>query len=317
MTARTVPTPVDGMRTIPVASLFWARTGTLQDLSPDLVALTGLYCDHFGGRPPAARFAARQVRYCSTESNFSDGCNLHKELLIDIGDLKVFPLDPLRTEEVISEQCEEIIDTGARLLILGGDYSLAPSLLRGALRAQPGASYGLLRLSSNMDLQSFDSERADLPARRVTTSRIASMLPRGLDDVALLGVRGLVTTEESRRAASALLVTRDQFHEDDKSRIIDRLLCWAHRFSAVFLSVDADVLAGVAMERAALPASPGLPVEAVADILRSMHNVSIPIAHLAGHRPDFDLTGRTATETVAAVGHEMIETMISGCGPCR
>ena len=317
MTARAVPAPLDGLRTIPVATFFGARTGTLQDLTSNLVALTGLYCDHFGGRPPAARFAARQIRYCSTGSNFSVGRNLHKGFLVDIGDLKVFPLDPVRTEEVISEQCARIIDTGARLLILGGDYSLAPALLGGALRAQPGASYGLLRLSSNMDLQSFDGEQTNLPERRVTTSRIASMLPHGLHDVALLGVRGLVTTEDSSRAANTLLVTADQLYADDRSRIIDRLLCWAHRFSAIFLSVDADVLAGAAMEQATLPANPGLPAEAVVSILRSMHGVSIPIAHLAGHRPDFDLAGRTATETVAAVGHELIMAMSPGCGPCR
>ena len=168
-----------------------------------------------------------------------------------------------------------------------------------------------------MDLQSIDSERTNLPERRATTSRIATMLPRGLHDVALLGVRGLVTTEESHRAANTLLVTADQLHADDKPRIIDRLVCWAHRFSAIFLSVDADVLAGAALEQATLPASPGLPVEAVVSILRSMHGVSIPIAHLAGHRPDFDLTGRAATETVAAVGLELIGAMLPGYGPCR
>ena len=317
MTARAMPAPLEGMRTIPVPTFFGARTGALQDLTSDLVAMTGLYCDHFGGRPPAARFAARQIRYCCTEPGFSIGRNVHEARLVDIGDLKVFPLDPVRTEEVVSEQCAEIIDTGARLLILGGDYGLAPALLGGALRAQPEASYGLLRLSSNMDLQSIDSERTNVPERGATTSRIAAMLPRGLHDVALLGVRGVVTTEESHRAANTLLVTADQLHVDDKSRIIDRLVCWAHRFSAIFLSVDADVLAGAALEQATLPASPGLPVEAVVSILRSMQDVSIPIAHLAGHRPDFDLTGRTATETMAAVGFELIGAMLPGYGPCR
>ncbi|MDE0419005.1 MAG: arginase family protein [bacterium] len=309
--------PPDRMRTIPVATFFGARTGTLQDLTSNHVAMTGLHCDHFGGRPPAARFAARQIRYCGTELHSSVGRNLRREHLVDIDDLKVFPLEPVRTEDVISEQCARVIDTGARLLILGGDYSLAPALLGGALRAQPGASYGLLRLSSNMDLQSFDGERTNLPERRITTSRIASMLAGGVHDVALLGVRGLVTTEESNCAAGTLLVTAGQLRGDGRSRIIDRLLCWANGFSAIFLSIDADVLAGAAVEQATLPESPGLPAETVVCVLRSLHNLAIPIAHLAGHRPDFDLTGRSATEAVAAIGLELIEAMLPGHGPCR
>ena len=317
MMARELASTANGIQTVPVPTFFGARTGVLQDLKSEFVALAGLYCDHFGGRPPAARFAARQIRYCSGDSRSSIKFNSRRDVLVDIGDLKVFPLDPVQTEGAVSRQCAKVIGTGARLLILGGDYSLSPAMLGGAMRGQPYASYGFLRLSSSMDLQSIDCERTRLPGRRVTTSRIATMLPRGLKDVALLGARGLVTTEERDRSASMLLVTAGQLHSDDTSRIVDRLLGWASRFSAIFLSVDADVLAGAASEKTTLPASTGLAAEMIVGILREMHDVSVPIAHMAGHRPDFDLTGRPATETVATVGLEVIEVMLPGHKPCR
>jgi len=114
-----------------------------------------------------------------------------------------------------------------------------------------------------------------------------------------------------------LLVTAGQLHSDDTSRIVDRLLGWASRFSAIFLSVDADVLAGAASEKTTLPASTGLAAEMIVGILREMHDVSVPIAHVAGHRPDFDLTGRSATETVATVGLEVIGVMLPVHKPCR
>ena len=317
MTAREMPVASGDIRTISVPTLFGARTGALQDLTSDVVALTGLYCDHFGGRAPAARYGARQIRYSSTESSLPAPRKPLERFLVDIGDLKVFPLDPVRTKEVVGEQCTRIVETGARLLVLGGDYSLAPAILGGALRARPQASYGLLRLSCDMDLRPLDNERTSSLGRRFTTSRIATMLPRGLGDVALVGVRGLVTAEESDRAAGTLLVTAVQLHGKDTSRILDRLLCWASQFSAIFLSVDADVLAGAASEKTTLPGSAGLRAETIVRILQSMRDVSIPIAHLAGHRPDFDLTGRTATETITAVGLELIEAMLSGYKPCR
>ena len=317
MTARETLATSDVIGTIPVPTFFGAGTGAVQELAPGLVALAGLYCDHFGDRPPAARYAAKQIRYYSAESNLAIGRHSHKESLVDVGDLKVFPLDPVRTEEAVAEQCAEILETGARLLILGGDYSLAPALLGGALRGLPGVSFGLLRLSSNMDLQPADGERTSLPGRRVTTSRIATMLRLGLRDVALLGVRGLVTTEENSRAVNTLLITAGQLQADDTLELLNRLSCWASHFSAVFVSFDVDVLTGAASERATPPARPGIPMEGIVRLLRSLHGVSIPIAHLAGHRPDFDVTGRTATQTVAAVGRELVEAMLRERAPCR
>ena len=317
MTACERPEPAYDTSTTPVPTFFGARTGTVQDLAPGMVALAGLYCDYFGGVPPAARYAARQLRYWSAGSNSPLEYGSDKKVPVDIGDLKIFPLDPARTEQAIELQCADIVETGARLLVLGGDYSLSPALLAGALKARPEVSYGLLRLSGNMDLLPLDGRETDMPARRISTSRIARMLPRGLRGVALVGVRGLVTAEENNRAADTLLITAGQLHSDDASGPLDRLLHWARRFPAIFLSVDADVLAGAASENAALPASPGIPAETAIRILRSLHGVPVPIAHLAGHRPDFDLTGRTATETVAAIGFEAVQAMLSGDAPCR
>ena len=317
MTTRDKSVTPDVIETIPVPTFFGAETGSVQDLAPGLVALAGLYCDHFGERPPAARYAARQIRYWSAESSLAIGRHSHEAFLVDVGDLKVFPLEPGRTEEAVAEQCAEILETGARLLILGGDYSLAPALLGGAARGLPGVSFGLLRLSSTMDLQPSNGERTSSPGRRATTSRMATMLRQGLRDVALMGVRGLVTAEESSRAVDTLLVTASQLQTDDVRELLNRLSSWASRFSAVFVSFDFDVLAGAASEWSTPPARPGIPIEEVVRILRSLHGVSIPIAHLAGHRPDFDVTGRTATQTVAVVGRELVDAMLGGRAPCR
>jgi hypothetical protein len=109
----------------PPPTLFGAPMGDLDDLAPGMVAAVGAFCDHFGGAP-GMRLAARTLRYAfwsgwGEVSPAPDG-------LRDVGDLMVFPLEPAKHAAALRSQFDRLFATGARVLVVGGDRSVAEAL---------------------------------------------------------------------------------------------------------------------------------------------------------------------------------------------
>ena len=134
-----------------VPSFFGAPIGDIEDLSEEKIAVAGLFCDHFSGGEPGARYAARQLRYASLPL-LTHGPNISPpNNIIDVGELNVFPTEPLKTLSILKEQSFRINQTGAKLLALGGDYSLIPALVSGHLQARPDRYLKIIRISRNLD----------------------------------------------------------------------------------------------------------------------------------------------------------------------
>jgi len=124
-----------------VPSFFGAPIGDIEDLSEKKIAVAGLFCDHFSQGEPGARYAARQLRYASTPL-LANGLKISTPSnIIDVGELNVFPIEPIKTQSILEEQSSRIQQTGARLLALGGDYSLIPALVSGQLKRKTRLSF--------------------------------------------------------------------------------------------------------------------------------------------------------------------------------
>ena len=121
-----------------------------------------------------------------------------------MGDLNVFPLEPQRTCEILSDQSQRIAATGATLFAIGGDYSVTPALLRGVAREI--GSLAVMRISSRLDLQPIAAGPADAPWRCNAASELAEILPNQLSAIALLGGRGTLPAEERASASEAIVV---------------------------------------------------------------------------------------------------------------
>lgn len=286
----------------PVGSFFNAPVGDLDDLQPGTIAMAGIYCDHFAGGTPGGRFAARQIRYACARPNTS----FVTEGLIDLGDLNVFPLDAERNAAILTEQCTRILATGARLLTLGGDYSVSPALFAGLCAASPGQTVGLVRISRHLDLGDVIDDAA---RRNTATTRIAAQIPDGLQNVALLGAEGLHAAEEHEWATEAAFAPLAKLvNESDASRAKRRAQL-TKRCDALFLSVDADVLPTRLSRTAHQSRGHGLSVERLLSLLESFHGLPIRVAELTGHLPDLDLPGQISSAAHAAVGYALAETL--------
>ena len=294
----------------PAATFFGAPTGDVEDLGDGKVAVAGVYCDHFSAGAPGGRFAARQIRYTSTPAAPSsiDG-------VMDIGDFNVFPLEPARTEAVLAEQCKEVIASGARLLSLGGDYSVSPALLKGIAAAR-NRSIGLIRISSRLDLSQQDAAESDTPTRAATTGRMADIVTGGLSNIAFLGTRGSSTIEEVRRASVSKVIPAGELTRGITGTVSE-LRDWMSRAETFYLSVDADVLAARYGSTALRSASGGLTKNQLLNVLVALEGKPFVAAELTGHLPKLDIAGRATTSAFAEIAFKLVKLLRAGNSSCH
>ena len=99
-----------------IPSFLGVPVGDLEDLVPGQVAIAGYFCDNLDRPTAGHRYLARQLRYAS-------GLGKIPENAIDLGDVNVFPLEPDKHYSAVTSQCVAVLETGARMVLVGGDSS--------------------------------------------------------------------------------------------------------------------------------------------------------------------------------------------------
>ncbi len=99
-----------------IPSFLGVPVGDLEDLVPRQVAIAGYFCDNLDRPAAGQRYLARQLRYASRPGKASANA-------IDLGDVNVFPLEPDKHFPAVTSQCVAVLETGARMVLVGGDSS--------------------------------------------------------------------------------------------------------------------------------------------------------------------------------------------------
>jgi arginase family enzyme len=99
-----------------IPSFLGASVGDLEDLVPGQVAIAGYFCDNLDRPTAEHRYLARQLRYASRPGTTPANA-------IDLGDVNVFPLEPDKHFSAVTSQCVAVLETGARMVLVGGDSS--------------------------------------------------------------------------------------------------------------------------------------------------------------------------------------------------
>ena len=99
-----------------IPSFLGVPVGDLEDLVPGQVAIAGYFCDNLDRPAAGQRYLARQLRYASRLGKTPANA-------IDLGDVNVFPLEPDKHFSAVISQCEAVLETGARMVLVGGDSS--------------------------------------------------------------------------------------------------------------------------------------------------------------------------------------------------
>jgi len=119
-----------------IPSFLGLPVGDLEDLLPRQVAIAGYFCDNLERPSQGQRYLARQLRYASvpgSSAGISSECASEIAIkntpenapanAIDLGDVNVFPLEPDKHFSAVISQCEAVLATNARMVLVGGDAS--------------------------------------------------------------------------------------------------------------------------------------------------------------------------------------------------
>ncbi len=287
-----------------MATFFGAPVADIEDLQPGDTAVVGVYCDHFSTGRPGGRFAARQLRYTSTDAGLSTPPNV-----VDVGDFNVFPLEPERTHDILSEQSARLFATGAKLFALGGDYSVSPAFISGVAQTDRTMSVGLVRISRRLDLLPVQMKPSSGPWRRSATSEILDLLQTGSPAIALIGARGDIAAEEERSISEMVITPAVEIAPEPAAAALRARKALEAAADHFYLSVDVDVLAP-RFGSIALPGTRGglSPAHLIAalDTLKDMPFVG---AEMTGHVPDLDVPGRLATTSLANVAAKILHCL--------
>ena len=300
----------------PVPSFFGAPIGDIEDLSEEKIALTGLFCDHFSGGEPGARYAARQLRYASLPllrhgQNISPSNNI-----IDIGELNVFPIEPMKTQSILKEQSFRIHQTGAKLLALGGDYSLIPALVSGQLKARPDSDLKIIRISRNLDTVEISNPQQK-PLNRSCATRQLGDYCGGSKSIALLGVSDSSSLEEYKYLVDSFVRSAQQLSTPLTGlteQILDGL---PDKNISFYLSVDVDVLAMPSIRSNSPYLGTGLTPKQLTSLILELGKLPIIGADVTGYIPDLDISGSAASVTVVEIIRSVIEAMSQESVLCR
>jgi agmatinase len=212
--------------------------------------------------------------------------------VVDAGDLPCNPFDIGAAVEGIAEQAGELMDTGARLVTIGGDHTIALPLLRA--NAQRHGPVALLHFDAHLDTwdtyfgaaythgtpfrRAFEEGLLDTDALSHVGIR-GPLYARGdLDDDARMGF-GIVTAADVMRRGV------DEVVAGLRERIGDRPL---------YVSIDIDVLDPAHAPGTGTPEAGGLTSRELLEILRGLRDARLVGADVVEVAPPYDHAELTA-----------------------
>jgi agmatinase len=295
----------------------FARLPRLDQVSSCDVAVVGVPFDSGVTYRPGARFGPAAVREASRLLRpYHPGLDVEPfatQQVADAGDIACNPFDIEAAIASVEAGADELLGSGAKLLTIGGDHTIALPLLRSASRRH--GPVALLHFDAHLDTwDTYFGARYThgTPFRRASeeglldTTALSHVGIRGplygrndLDDDVRLGF-GIVSSMD--------VMTRgvDDVVHSLRTRIGDRPL---------YVSIDIDVLDPAHAPGTGTPEAGGLTSRELLAILRGLAGCQIVAADVVEVSPPYDHAELT---TVAAshVSYDLISLMsLAGDGP--
>jgi guanidinobutyrase / D-arginase len=268
----------------------FARLPRLDQVTSADVAVVGVPFDSGVSYRPGARFGPTAVREASRLLRpyhpGLDTAPFEAAQVVDAGDIVCNPFNIGEAIRSVQDHATTLLDTGARLVTIGGDHTIALPLLR-AVAAKHGP-VALLHFDAHLD--TWDTYFGEpythgTPFRRAVeegildTSAVSHVGIRGplygradLDEDARLGF-GIVTSADVMRRGV------DEVVEALRDRIGSRPL---------YVSVDIDVLDPAHAPGTGTPEAGGLTSRELLEILRGLAGANLVAADVVEVAPAYD-----------------------------
>ncbi len=288
----------------------FGRVPRLDQVGTTDIAVVGVPFDAGVSYRPGARFGSNAVREASRQlrpyNPAQDVYPFHYAQVADAGDITANPHNIDAAVESIEEGADALLSTGAQLMTLGGDHTIALPILRSVARRH--GPVALLHFDAHLD--TWDSYFGapythGTPFRRAAeeglldTSALSHVGTRGslyskedLDEDTKLGF-GIVTSADVMRRGV------DEVVQQLKERIGKRPL---------YISVDVDVLDPAHAPGTGTPEAGGLTSRELLEIVRGLSDCYLVSADLVEVAPAYDhaeITSVAASHTA----YELISVM--------
>jgi agmatinase len=283
--------PVDSSRVPRYAGpATFARLPRLDEVAAADIAVVGVPFDAGVSFRPGARFGGNAIREASRllrpYNPAQDASPFALAQVADAGDIAVNPFDIDEAVGTIEAAAGDLLGTGARLMTLGGDHTIALPLLRAVARKH--GPVALLHFDAHLDTWDTYFGAAythGTPFRRAVeeglldTSALSHVGTRGplygrkdLDDDAKMGF-GIVTSADVMRRGV------DEVTGQLRERIGDRPL---------YISIDIDVLDPAHAPGTGTPEAGGLTSRELLEILRGLADLTLVSADVVEVAPAYD-----------------------------
>ncbi|MFI6344045.1 agmatinase [Streptomyces sp. NPDC050560] len=303
--------PVDSSRVPRYAGpATFARLPRLDEVASADVAVVGVPFDSGVSYRPGARFGGNAVREASRllrpYNPAQDAAPFALAQVADAGDIAVNPFDIQEAVDTVENAADELLGTGARLLTLGGDHTVALPLLRAAARRH--GPLALLHFDAHLDTWDTYFGAAythGTPFRRA--------FEEGLLDTSALGhvgtrgpLYGKADLDEDARMGFGIVTAADVYRQG-VDEVVDRL---RQRIGErpLYVSVDIDVLDPAHAPGTGTPEAGGLTSRELLEILRGLaghHVVSADVVEVA---PAYDHAEITAV-AASHVAYDLVTLM--------
>lgn len=288
----------------------YALLPTLDQVGTADIAVAGIPFDSGVSYRPGARFGPTHVRESSRllrpYNPAQDVSPFSVQQVADAGDLVANPFSLDEAVEQIHRGAHDLLEVAERLVMIGGDHTIAYPLLR-AMHDKYGP---VAVLHADAHLDTWDTY-FDAPITHGTPFRRAS--EDGFIDLtasAHLGTRGPLYGKGDLDADSALgfeITTSDFLEEHGVPAAISRL---RRRLGnrPVYVSIDVDVLDPAHAPGTGTPEAGGLTSRELLRIIRSLSDLNLVGADVVEVSPAYDhaqMTGIAASHVI----YELISTM--------
>ncbi|MFC0540965.1 agmatinase [Kutzneria chonburiensis] len=291
----------------------FARLPRIDQVSRADVAVVGVPFDSGVSYRPGARFGPAAVREASRLLRpYHPGLDVspfERAQVVDAGDIAANPMDIPQAIGTIEREAGELLDSGARLVTVGGDHTIALPLLRAMARRH--GPVALLHFDAHLD--TWDSYFGasythGTPFRRAVEEGV-------LDTSALchVGIRGPLYSRADLTGDKELgfgIVTSadvmrrgvDEVVGGLRERIGDRPL---------YVSVDIDVLDPAHAPGTGTPEAGGMTSRELLEILRGLAGTNLVSADVVEVAPAYDHADITSI-AASHVAYDLVSLLAMG-----
>ena len=288
----------------------FARLPRLEDVSRADIAVVGVPFDSGVSYRPGARFGPAHVREASRllrpYNPEQDVTPFSTQQVVDAGDISVNPFNISEAVTQIQQGATELSADGKRLVVIGGDHTIALPLLR--VVAKRHGPIAVLHFDAHLD--TWDTYFG-APITHGTPFRRAS--EEGLIDMQAslhVGIRGPLYSRDDLRDDERLgfaIISSAELEAEGLTTAIARMLARLGD-RPVYVSVDIDVLDPAHAPGTGTPEAGGMTSRELLAMLRALRTVNIVGADVVEVAPAYDHAQITAV-AASHVAYEIISAM--------